>query len=168
MATLADLQAFAAQQAQEYGIPVSLFEWQIGQESGWNPNAQNGNASGIAQFMPGTAAEYGVNTSDPYSSITGAAQLDADLFNQSGSWQTALTQYGTLANVPASVMQSFQNVMANLGLSSTSATSNTGSTSGAATSPGAVATSDSFITKIAMIVLGIVLIGGAIVVYRKS
>jgi hypothetical protein len=163
MASLADLQSYAASVAQEYGIPTSLFEWQIGQESGWNVNAQNGNASGIAQFMPATAAEYGVNTSDPYSSLLGAAQLDANLYNQSGNWQTALTQYGTLANVPSSVMQSFQNVMSNLGMP----TSGTSSSTTAATSPGQVATSDSFITKIAMIILGIVLIGGAIVVYRK-
>ena len=66
MASLSDLESYATQEAEAAGIPTNLFLWQIGQESSWNPNAQNGNASGIAQFMPGTAAEYGVNTSDPY------------------------------------------------------------------------------------------------------
>jgi hypothetical protein len=89
---------FAVSQAQRYGVPANLFTAQIGAESSWNPTAQNGNAYGIAQFMPATAADYGVNRSDPYSSITGAAQYDAQLFSQYGSWQTALQKYGTTAN----------------------------------------------------------------------
>lgn len=84
--------------ATKYGIPTNLFIQQIGQESGFNPSAQNGAATGIAQFMPTTAASYGVNASDPTSSLYGAAAYDANLYSQYGSWQTALQKYGTTAN----------------------------------------------------------------------
>lgn len=83
--------------ANAYGIPSSLFTAQIGQESSFNPNAQNGNATGIAQFMPGTAASLGVDPTDPISSLYGAAKYDAQLYSQYGSWQTALQKYGTTA-----------------------------------------------------------------------
>jgi hypothetical protein len=84
--------------AQQYGVPTNLFLAQIGQESSWNPNAQNGNAIGIAQFMPTTASNLGVNPYDPTSSLYGAAKYDAQLYSQYGSWQTAMEKYGTTAN----------------------------------------------------------------------
>lgn len=105
MSLLTDLQSYATQVATQFGIPPSLFLWQINQESGFNPNAQNGAATGIAQFMPATAAQYGVNPSDPYSSLLGAAHYDSDLYNQYGSYQGMLAHYGTAytADSPASV-----------------------------------------------------------------
>lgn len=84
--------------AQQFGVPSELFVAQIGQESGFNPSARNGNAYGIAQFMPGTAAQYGVDVTDPLSSLYGAAKYDAKLYSQYGSWQSALQHYGTTAN----------------------------------------------------------------------
>lgn len=95
MSSLTDLQTFAVQQAEAYGIPPSLFLWQIGQESSWNPSAQNGDAFGIAQFMPATAAQYGVDPTNPYSSLKGAAAYDAALYQQYGSYQGMLQHYGT-------------------------------------------------------------------------
>ena len=56
-------------------------------------------------------------------------------------------------------MQGFNNVMNNIGLG--------GQVSNTQTA-GQIATSDNFITKIAMIVLGIVIIGGALVLYAKK
>lgn len=88
----------AVNAANAFGVPANLFVAQIGQESSFNPSAQNGNATGIAQFMPGTAAQYGVNASDPTSSLYGAAKYDAALYSQYGSWQQALAKYGTTAN----------------------------------------------------------------------
>lgn len=88
----------AVNAANAFGVPANLFTAQIGQESSFNPTAQNGNAYGIAQFMPATAQQYGVNTSDPTSSLYGAAQYDSTLYSQYGSWQTALQKYGTTAN----------------------------------------------------------------------
>jgi soluble lytic murein transglycosylase-like protein len=46
------------------------------QESAYDPNAfSSAGAIGIAQFMPETAAEEGVNPYDPFDSIAGAAAL---------------------------------------------------------------------------------------------
>lgn len=91
----ADLQATATQAAQQYGVPTNLFLSQIQGESSFNPNigCNKVGACGIAQFLPGTAQQFGVNTSDPTSSLYGAAQYDAQLFQQYGSWTTALTKY---------------------------------------------------------------------------
>ena len=84
--------------ASQYSVPSALFIAQIGQESGFDPNAQNGLATGIAQFKPATAASLGVNPSNPTSALYGAAQYDAQLYSQYGSWQTAMQKYGTTAN----------------------------------------------------------------------
>ena len=57
------------------GIPPSILAGLIETESAWNPVAVSpAGARGIAQFMPKTAEEWGVNTSDPVSSINGAAR----------------------------------------------------------------------------------------------
>lgn len=129
MTTTADLQAYAAQQAEAYNINPVIFQAQIGQESSWNTSAQNGNASGIAQFMPATAAQYGVNTSDPYSSIAGAAAYDSSLLQANGGDYTSmLNSYGTTANNPT-VFQKFQDLISGQGLNGSS-----GSTTGSATS----------------------------------
>lgn len=95
------LQDYAKQAAAQYGVPESLFLWQIGQESSWNPNAYNANnggtpAIGIAQFQPATAQQYGVNPYDPVSSLFGAAKYDAALHDKYGTWNSALTHYGTI------------------------------------------------------------------------
>ena len=93
--------------ATQYGVPSSLLNWQIGAESSWNPNAVNGNAQGIAQFMPATAAQYGVNVNDPVSSIYGAAQYDAALYQKTGDWSKVLSAYGTTgsaSNNPAGIL----------------------------------------------------------------
>lgn len=117
--------------------------------------------------MPSTAAEYGVNTSDPYSSISGAAHLDSDLYAQSGSWLTALTQYGTLAGVGSSVMAGFQNA---LGLG-TSATTGSGAPvafgSSSTGSAAATITADAWYVRIIIGVLALILFAGAIYTYKK-
>ena len=85
MASPPDYRAIAAQKAQQYGVPVDVFLRQIAQESGFNPSARSGaGAQGIAQFMPATAREYGVNTADPVSSLDGAARMDAGLIKKYG------------------------------------------------------------------------------------
>ncbi len=96
----------AENSALNYGVPPLLLEWQIGAESGWNPNAINSNynpvndtygtpALGIAQFQPATAAQFGINPMDPSQAIPAMAQYDAQLYGQSGSWQQVLQDYGT-------------------------------------------------------------------------
>lgn len=160
MATLADLQAFATSQANLYNVPPQILQWQLGQESGWRSDARNGNAVGIGQFMPGTAKQFGIDPTDPYQSITAAAKYDSQLYAQTGDWTSALTKYGTLANVPQSVTNSFNNMMAGIGLPT--------STAPTPESTGTSATSDSFVTKIAVILLGIVVIAAGLFLLGKN
>ncbi|GLV55297.1 hypothetical protein KDH_21440 [Dictyobacter sp. S3.2.2.5] len=77
------------------GISPDYFVRQINQESGFNPNAVSPvGAIGIAQFMPATAAEMGVNASDPQSSLTGAARWMSSLTKQfGGDYGKALAAY---------------------------------------------------------------------------
>lgn len=85
----------AWQAAVNAGIDPNLFERQIQQESGFNPNAVSpAGAIGIAQFMPATASSMGVNPWDPVSSLYGAANLMAQLKNQfGGNYAMALAGY---------------------------------------------------------------------------
>ena len=94
--SVSNLQMLADQAAQQYGVPQSLFEAQLGQESSWNPNAVNGTAAGIAQFEPGTAQQFGIDPYNPSQAIPAAAQYDSQLYQQTGSWVQALQGYGTL------------------------------------------------------------------------
>lgn len=71
--------------AQKYGVDPSVLAGLIATESSFNPRADSGYARGIAQFTPGTAAQYGVDVSSPTSSIFGAAHYLADLQKQLGS-----------------------------------------------------------------------------------
>lgn len=109
------LQSYAYQAAVGSGIDPNVFLWQIGQESSWNPSATNGNAVGIAQFMPGTAAQFGIDPTNPYQSLSAAAQYDSQLLSQcNGDYMCMLNHYGTTANVPASVTTAAANVIAGI------------------------------------------------------
>ena len=85
--------------AQKYGIPQGMFARLIASESSWNPNAVGAalpdgtRAKGIAQFVPGTARQYGVDTVDVTSSLMGAAAYLKDLYTRKGSWTEALYTY---------------------------------------------------------------------------
>lgn len=88
----------AAQQiARKYGIDPGIFVRQIGAESGFNPGARSpAGAQGIAQFIPSTARQYGVNVNDPISSLDGAARLMRDsLRRNGGSYAKALSVYNS-------------------------------------------------------------------------
>jgi soluble lytic murein transglycosylase-like protein len=86
------------------GINANVFLAQLGQESSWNPNAVNGNAVGLGQFMPGTGATYGLaDRTDPFASIAAAAHYDADLLAKNGGdYMAMLASYGTISNDPGS------------------------------------------------------------------
>jgi hypothetical protein len=72
--------------ATKYDINPALLAKQLYQESGLNPNVRpsSAGAQGVAQFIPGTAARYGVNVHDTASSIEGAAHYMSDLKAQFG------------------------------------------------------------------------------------
>lgn len=64
-------------------------------ESGFNPHAVSpAGAQGISQFMPGTAAGYGLHDPfDPVAAIDAQAHLMADNLRQFGSVALALAAY---------------------------------------------------------------------------
>ena len=86
---------FAHDEAAKRGIPSGLLPALLHTESGWNPNAVSPTgATGIAQFIKSTADSYNVNRTDPYSSITGAANYLQDLGRQyGGDWRAAVAAY---------------------------------------------------------------------------
>jgi soluble lytic murein transglycosylase-like protein len=72
-----------------------LLAAQLMAESNFNPYAgSSAGAQGIAQFMPATAAAYGLEDPfDPHEAIDVQAHLMSDLIHQFGSSQLALAAY---------------------------------------------------------------------------
>lgn len=98
------LQAYAVQLANGIGMNPAVFLAQIQQESGWDPNAIGrypdgtpSGAVGIAQFIPSTAAQYGLSDpTDPWASLEAAAAYMGDLLKKNnGDYTAALTEYNT-------------------------------------------------------------------------
>jgi soluble lytic murein transglycosylase-like protein len=83
------------QAATRWNVPAALLAAQLMAESNFNPYAGSpAGAQGIAQFMPSTAAAYGLeNPFDPEEAIDAEAHLMSDLIRQFGSPQLALAAY---------------------------------------------------------------------------
>jgi hypothetical protein len=81
--------------AAHWNVSAALLAGQLMAESGFDPNAGSpAGAQGIAQFMPGTAASYGLtNPYDPVAAIDAEAHLMSDLIAQFGSPELALAAY---------------------------------------------------------------------------
>jgi Transglycosylase SLT domain/D-alanyl-D-alanine carboxypeptidase len=81
--------------AARWGVPPALMAGQLMAESGFDPNAGSpAGAQGIAQFMPSTAAAYGLaNPYDPVAAIDAQGHLMSDLLRQFGSPELALAAY---------------------------------------------------------------------------
>lgn len=83
----------------KHGLPNGLLVGLLEQESGWFPDVISGKrkssagAIGIAQFMPATAADEGIDPLNVEQSIDGAADYLARLKTSAGSWSGALTAY---------------------------------------------------------------------------
>jgi hypothetical protein len=81
--------------ARRWNVAAALLAAQLMAESNFNPFAVSpAGAAGIAQFMPGTAAAYGLD--DPFdaeAAIDAQAHLMADLLRQFGSVELALAAY---------------------------------------------------------------------------
>lgn len=88
-----------AQAEADHGLPAGLLARQLYQESRFRPEIIDGSvaspagALGIAQFMPATAQDLGVDPLDPKSAINGAAAYMRRLFDSLGSWPEALAAY---------------------------------------------------------------------------
>src|SRR6476619_2975464 len=81
--------------AQRWSVSAQLLAAQLYAESGFNPFARSpAGAEGIAQFMPGTAAGYGLdNPFDACKAIDAQAHLMHDLLGRFGSVPLALAAY---------------------------------------------------------------------------
>lgn len=89
-----DYRAAAAEAAQRNGIPPEIFLKLVGAESAFNPGAVSPvGASGLAQLMPGTAAELGVDPNDPLQNLDGGARYLAQQYQTFGDWNLALAAY---------------------------------------------------------------------------
>src|SRR5205823_4325377 len=81
--------------ASRWSVSAALLAAQLEAESGFNPRAVSpAGAEGIAQFMPATAAAYGLRDPfDPVASIDAEAHLMSDLLRQFGSTSLAIAAY---------------------------------------------------------------------------
>lgn len=70
------LSGAAVDAAQRHGLPPEFLAAALLQESAFDPQAiSSAGAVGIAQFMPSTADDAGIDPFDPYDAIDGAARL---------------------------------------------------------------------------------------------
>lgn len=81
--------------AARWNVSAALLAGQLMAESNFDPNAGSpAGAQGIAQFMPSTAAAYGLlNPYDPEEAIDAQAHLMSDLLRQFGDPSLALAAY---------------------------------------------------------------------------
>ena len=81
--------------AHNNGLPVPFFIHLLFQESRFSPGVvSNAGAQGIAQFMPDTASEWGVdNPFDPLQAIPASARLLRNLFERFGNLGLAAAAY---------------------------------------------------------------------------
>jgi Transglycosylase SLT domain/D-alanyl-D-alanine carboxypeptidase len=81
--------------ASRWNVSADLLAGQLMAESGFDPYAGSpAGAQGIAQFIPSTAASYGLRDPfDPDEAIDAEAHLMSDLLRQFGSPQLALAAY---------------------------------------------------------------------------
>jgi hypothetical protein len=88
-------QGLAQTDAFKYGISPSLYVRQIQQESHFDPYAYSyAGAIGIAQFVPGTAAQYHIDPRDPVQALDAGAHYMSDLTTYfHGDYRKALAGY---------------------------------------------------------------------------
>lgn len=82
------------QASQEYGVPANLLAGLLAQESRFNPQAKSpAGAMGIAQFMPQTAKDYGIDPYDPKQAIPASAKYLSNSYKKLGNWDHSLASY---------------------------------------------------------------------------
>lgn len=121
-----------AQAEDANGIPRNMLARLLYQESRFRPEIINGTvrssagAIGIAQFMPATAGELGIDPRDPAQAIPAAGRYLAQLYRRFGNWSEALAAYnwgqGNVARkglgaAPAETRSYFSSILSDLGLS---------------------------------------------------
>ena len=100
---LAALCGIVEDSAKSQGLPVDFFTRLIWRESAFRPGAVSPvGAQGVAQFMPGTAAERGLaDPFDPATAIPTSAKLLADLEQRFGNLGLAAAAYNAGPNALA-------------------------------------------------------------------
>lgn len=148
---------------QQYGLPSGLLPSVLQNESGFNARAYNPTtgATGIAQFLPSTAANpgYGIapfDPTNPYASTKSAAQLLNALFNKLGSWTSAISSYSGGAPYAQTLGAQYDNP----GGSGTGTSASPAPATAAGKKPkGAPSKFHTYLVNISMVVLGVVVIG---------
>lgn len=80
--------------AQRHQIPEDLFLRLVQQESGWNTEARSHKgALGLAQLLPGTARDLGVDPHDVSQNLEGGARYLKTQYDKFGDWRLALAAY---------------------------------------------------------------------------
>lgn len=114
-----------------HGLPDQMLARLLWQECRYKPSIISGavrspaGALGIAQFMPATAKEMGIDPLDPFAAIDAAARYLRSLYRKTGDWQKALAAYNWgignvqrkgLANAPTETKNYFNQILADIGL----------------------------------------------------
>lgn len=120
-----------AQAEQANGIPDGMLARLLWQESRYRPEIIDGRkrspvgAMGIAQFMPATAREMGIDPLEPFQAIAAAGRYLGGLYRQTGDWAAALAAYNWgIGNVkrkgldaaPRETRNYFSQILADLGM----------------------------------------------------
>lgn len=80
--------------ARRHGVPEDLFLRLVQQESNWNTGARSHKgAIGLAQLMPETAANLGVDPHNPNQNLDGGARYLKMMYDRYGNWRLALAAY---------------------------------------------------------------------------
>ncbi len=100
---LATLCGVVESSAKQEGLPVNFFTRLIWRESAFQPGAVSpAGARGVAQFMPGTASERGLDDPfDPATAIPASAKLIAELSRRFGNLGLAAAAYNAGPNAVA-------------------------------------------------------------------
>lgn len=118
-------QAYLGSLEQQYGLPTGLLATQQKRESNFNPDAvSSAGAQGVAQFMPATAQQYGIDPLDPMQASQGQARMLADLAKKyNGDIPSVLAAYNWgagnldrkgLANAPEETRNYVSNIMGDM------------------------------------------------------
>lgn len=114
-----------------YGLPKNLLARLLHQESRFREDIITGKtkspagAVGIAQFMPATAKQFGINPLDPWASIDAAGRYLKQLYSQFGRWDKALASYNWgqgnvsrkgLDKAPTETKNYFSQILSDLGM----------------------------------------------------
>lgn len=115
-----------AQAESTYSIPSGMLERLLYQECHWRADIISGakrsavGAMGIAQFMPDTAADMGIDPLDPAQAIDAAGRYLRQCYRMFGDWTRALAAYNWgmgnvqrkgLGNAPAETVAYYTDIL---------------------------------------------------------